>query len=289
VYDEMIERAAEKGKNNLLGQLDMFSVLGDTQAAPRVEYPDIPEFGVREKLLMEKEATGMYFSGQMLDEYSKHVALLKPDSIADFVGEDCDPVDKQRVSVAGIVTAVTTKNTRNGERMAFFTVEDRMAEIECIAFARMYADASHLLHNDSGVFVSGSLSLREDEPPKLLVNRIEALVEDARFRPEEHQAQPVQEKRDERRTQNTATKRQAMPEKREDSAPKRLFLRVPSEKSREFYKTLNLVELFEGDFPAFFYFADEKQYDTGGHGIALSDYVLRQLRELLGEENVILK
>ncbi len=282
VYETMIERVAEKGRNNLDGQLDMFSMMGAETAAPACEYPEIPEFGVREKLLMEKEATGMYFSGQMLDEYSKHVALLKPDSIAALVGDDCEPVDKSLATLAGIVTSVTLKNTKNGDRMAFFTLEDRMAEIECIAFARQYKENAHLIHSDSALFVSGTVSVREDEPPKLLVNRIEALVEDRRFRPEEHTAPQKNE---------SSHQKQTVSEKpqRVEATPKRLFLRVPSQKSIEYCKALNLVEIFDGSFPGYFYFADEKRYETEAHGIAVSDYVVNELKNLLGADNVILK
>ncbi len=284
VYESMLERAAEKGKNNLDGQLDMFSSMGAAPEAPRCEYPDIPELGVREKLLMEKEATGMYFSGQMLDEYQKHLALLGPESIADYVSEDADPADKARVSFAGIVTSVTAKNTRGGERMAFFTIEDRMAEIECIAFARQYAEHAHLIRNDSALYVSGSLSLREDEPPKLLVNRLEALVEDGRFRPEEHAAAAEPKPQD---SAQSGAPRAERPAAREN--PRRLFLRVPSVESRDYQKAKNLTELFDGSFPAYFYFADEKRYGSEAQGVYLSDYLITELRALLGDENVILQ
>ncbi len=295
VYETMIDQAAEKGRNNLEGQLDMFSMLagGTEELTPRCEYPDIPEFGVREKLMMEKEATGMYFSGQMLDEYANHVQYINPDLIADFVSDDSDPVDKARVCMVGIVTSVTLKNTRNGDRMAFFTIEDRMAEIECVAFARQYAEAAHLIHADSALCVTGTISLREDEAPKVLVNRLEPLIENQRFEaPTERKAETV--------TLTTAPKKTSVDRAQQPlqstTAPKvgqgthtRLFLRVPDEKGSTFFKALNLVELFEGDFPVYFYFADEKRYDVTPHGIALGDYVFGVLCALLGNENVILK
>ncbi|MBQ2734199.1 MAG: DNA polymerase III subunit alpha, partial [Clostridia bacterium] len=285
VYESMIERAAEKGRNNLDGQLDMFSAIGAAEQAPKCEYPNIPELGVREKLLMEKEATGMYFSGQMLDEYAKHLALLQPESIADYVGEEADPAEKARVSVAGIVTAVTTKNTKNGDRMAFFTIEDRMAEIECIAFARQYAENAHLIRLDSALLVSGTISLREEEPPKILVNRLEPLVENSRFRPEnvkKNETEKASPKNFEGEVKGTAPAVTL-------SSARRLFLRVPDDKNVRYLKALNLAELFDGAFPVYFFFADEKRYDVVPHGVAMSDYVLRAFRELLGDENVILK
>lgn len=311
VYESMIDRVAEKGKNNLDGQLDMFSMLGAaSDQAPHCEYPDIPELGIREKLLMEKEATGMYFSGQMLDEYACHVKALSPAPISDFVGDEQDPADKSRASVAGIVTSVTVKNTRNGDRMAFFTLEDRMAEIECVAFARQFTEYSHLLHRDSALFVSGTISVREDEPPKILVNSIVPLVDDAHYRPDNVEAPKQTGSVGERSTYTTDESAQTQdapraPEsvsrQREQTrqggvlsntaaqSPRRLFLRVPDAHGTLYLKTLNLVELFEGTFPVFFYYADEKRYEPEARGLAISDYVLTRLKSLLGEENVILK
>ena len=213
--------------------------------------------------------------------------LLSPDSIADYVGDESDPADKARVNVVGIVTSVTLKNTRNGERMAFFTVEDRMAEIECVAFARQYAENAHLIHTDSGLYISGTISLREDEPPKILVNRIEALVENTRFRPEKH-AQNKEPTREAPQTDTPQARTETMVAPKA-TAPRRLFLRVPDAKGDAYLKALNLAELFEGDFPVFFYYANEKRYETAPLGVAVSDYVLQELRALLGEENVILK
>lgn len=281
VYEKMIDRAAEKGKNNLEGQLDMFSSAGFSDASPKVDYPDIPELGVREKLLMERDATGMYFSGQMLDEYGKHVEIIKPQSLSDFIGEDLILQEKQRVSVVGIITSLTTKNTKNGEKMAFFSIEDRFAEIECIAFARVFADNSYLIRTDSAVWVSGTLSLRDDEAPKILVNRMEPLIDNAHF------TETVSEK-----MKSDVEKQKPAPEAtvKKAAQPKRLFLRVPDMKSHPLYqKAKNLTELFDGDFPVFFYDAASATYAKEPVGISLSDYVLREFRTLLGEENVILK
>ena len=277
-YESMIERTVEKSRNNLDGQLDIFSMMSAVaDVAPKIQYPDIPELGIREKLLMEKEATGMYFSGQLLDEYQKHLGQIKPDAISDYVGDECDPAEKARVEFAGIVTSVTLKNTRGGDRMAFFTIEDRAAEIECLAFAKQYAEYSYLIRADSAVHVSGSISLREDEPPKLLVNRIEPLIDDAHYveKPKAEE-RPIEQSK-------------APTEPNAPKNPQRLFLRVPSAKDALYFKALNLVELFEGDFPTFFYFADERRYDTVPHGISRSDYVIGEICGLLGTDNVILK
>ena len=296
-YERLIDMLTEKNRNNIIGQLDMFSIITSDNNSHANDlsftYPDIPEYSLKELLALEKDSSGMYFSGQMLDEYAEHVQYLAPDSIADYVSDDSDPADKARASFAGIVTSVTLKNTRSGDRMAFFTIEDRMAEMECVAFAKQYAESAHLIHTDSAVYVSGTISLREDEPPKLLVNRMEPLIENQRFeRPQES------EKKTMKTPVEPAPARAENPQRSPQAHQKpkvaqgthtRLFLRVPDATGSVFCKALNLVELFDGDFPAYFYFADEKRYDVTPHGISMSDYVLEQLCRLLGEDNVILK
>ncbi|MBR2722570.1 MAG: DNA polymerase III subunit alpha [Clostridia bacterium] len=285
MYEIMIDRAIEKGKNKLDGQLDMFSTVGFERPLADVQYPSVAELSVREKLLMEKDATGMYFTGQMLDEYSEHVASLHPQQISDLVSEDADVSEKMRVEVVGMITGVTFKNTKNGERMAFFTIEDRMAEIECILFARQCASLSHLVRVDSGVRVIGALSLRDEEPPKILVQSMDALIENGRF------VATAPQKEAEREGGRATAAPSLSPASA--SAPiaqaRRLFLRVPDKRGMLYRKAENLLRLFDGEFPVFFFDASNREYDKTPVGVALSPYVLEELISLLGEENVILK
>jgi len=286
----MIERALQKGKDNLEGQLDMFSMPGQVSTeAPAVKYPDIPELSVREKLMLEKEAAGMYFSGSLLDEYSRHVETLTFSPISDMVGEDADPMDRAAMRTVGIITSVMVKGTKNGKRMAFFTLEDRTAEVECIVFPNIFEEFSPLLVRDSAILVQGTISLREEEDAKLLVQTVEELVENNRFDPS-----LVKETKNKQRTMAYVQK---MPEKEQKTTvsiptikdAKRLFLRVPDDRSELFAKTRNLLEILEGDFPAFFFYANEKRYETTPLGVSLTPYLLEQLYALLGRENVILK
>lgn len=281
VYERLIDQAAEKGRNNLEGQLNMFAMpeMGAAETTSYVSYPDIPELTAREKLMMEREATGMFFSGQLLDSYSKHLATITVQSVASFTDEEADPADRAPVTVAGMITSVTVKNTKNGERMAFFNLEDQTGEVECVVFAKKFEQVSHVIRADLAVCVSGNISVREDERPKILLNKIEELVENQFFRESEIKKDPPA---------SEPIKRDAAPAAVPQS-PKKLFLRLPDRQDVLWKKALNLVEIFEGDFPVAFYDASEKQYDFQIPSVNLSHYVLEELRCLLGDENVILK
>ena len=69
----------------------------------------------------------------------------------------------------------------------------------------------------------------------------------------------------------------------------KLYLRVPSLIGDEFARAKNLVEIFEGATEVIFFDSSNKQYHPSGLGFDATDYTLKQLRDLLGNENVVLK
>ncbi len=189
VYEAMIDTMAAKTRANLAGQMDMFS-MGDSEAAPTFTYPTIPPYTLREKLMLEKEVSGMFFSGQLLDDYTRCVEALKPHAISalmpaedDLAADDAGVAlpDKAKVTVAGIITSVTHKTTKREERMAFFHVEDAGGTIECLAFPKIFERDRDIIGADNAVFVEGNLSVREDEAPKLLVSTMGLLVDNDHF------------------------------------------------------------------------------------------------------------
>ena len=55
--------------------------------------------------------------------------------------------------------------------MAFITLEDKYGEIECIFFANQLQKHLIVINEDNAIYVEGNISLREDEAPKLIVNK----------------------------------------------------------------------------------------------------------------------
>ena len=72
--------------------MDLFSnPVGGSGAAIQYKYPDVPEYPMRELLLLEKESSGMYFSGHLIDGFSRHLEAIHPDKISEILG------DKERI------------------------------------------------------------------------------------------------------------------------------------------------------------------------------------------------
>ena len=149
-YEAILDAEHERARNNISGQMDLFADNTAVGVEATYNFPDIPEFSLRELLLLEKESSGMYFSGHMIDSYSKHITAINPDKISEILEESLEENtasvkynDKAQVKITGIITSKRTKVTKTGDTMAFLTVEDRYAEIEVIVFAdsdQFYSD-----------------------------------------------------------------------------------------------------------------------------------------------------
>ena len=66
--------------------------------------------------------------------------------------------------------------------MAFFTLEDKTGEIECIVFPKKYNELYHHVHVDAAIAIDGTISLKDEEAPKILVNNILALQENKAYK-----------------------------------------------------------------------------------------------------------
>ena len=181
------------------------------------------------------------------------------------------------INIVGVVSNITVKTTRSGEKMAFFTLSDRYGEIECIVFSKTYSRYSHTIEQEAALAVGGYVQSREDEDIKFIVNSIEALKKNGEYRSDasgKKSDSPQSNERSFGASQKRATK---------------IYLRVESLECESFMKAKNLVEIFEGDVSVIFYDNRTKQYHASGLSFDATDYTIGQLSELLGEENVVLK
>ncbi len=188
-YESIIDSEHDKSRNNIAGQMDLFSQPGGgITSSVKYKYPDIPEYPIRELLLLEKESSGMYFSGHLIDGYSRHLEAVSPDSISKIIEELTDDgeggagySDKSLVKIAGIITSKRTKITKSGDVMAYLTLEDRFAEIGIVVFAKSYKKFSEMLEEDSAVIIQGNIATEEGEAPRVLLSSATPLISDSEY------------------------------------------------------------------------------------------------------------
>ncbi len=334
-YETVIDKYTDRMRTAVTGQLDLFAAFSEESAAAAdktpiratdgYRYPDIPEFSNREKLLLERDATGQCFSGHLLDDYQKHLEQLSPTEISDILAafdtteaEDGTVTDnasagssmffdKQQIAIAGVVSKRVFKVTKKGANMAFVKLEDRYAEMEVIIFPKVLEDAAAYLAYDTAIFVVGELSVREEEAPKLLAKTVIPLRENDAVG-EDSSPIPVPDTASVQAPQPLSPRQSAI---HPTSAPKpasdtpipanarTLYLRVPSvegengEADTVYLHARNLAEIFRADnmgIDVVFYDSKTKQYHKNTVSpILLTPYVLYQFEELLGGENVTVR
>ena len=266
VYDTMMDSVSSSRKKNLDGQMGLFGMLED-DAAAEIPIPKLPELSKADRMLMEKETTGIYLSGHPMDDYRGILRNTHVVSIGSLMEEDNPYTDDQIISVAGIVQSVKMKTTRNNSMMAYVTVEDDTASIEMLAFSNVVNQYGGYLRENSPVVVTGRLSIRDEKEPQIVINRARPISDFAKEGPV------------------------VRPEAKEEPKPQALsgtlYLRLPSEEGTLFPKIRAILNMFPGDSQVVVYFADTKQ--RRGTGCQLHPSMLQELKNVLGETNVVLK
>ena len=138
-----------------MGQSDLFGALLTREDAP-APYIPAPMWSVEQRLEGEKETLGLYLTGHPIEPYAKEFAQFTTARIVDI-----KPDRDQKVIVAGLVVAIRTRNGRNGDRMAFVTLDDRSGRLELAVFSEPFACYRDLLIKDRVVIVEGTVSVDE--------------------------------------------------------------------------------------------------------------------------------
>ena len=258
VYEQVLDSIARDRKQNLEGQFDLFGGQGDRGRIPDMILPDIPEYAPGELMKMEKEVTGLYLSGHPMDEYRAQVKRYHAVPISAVLsagGEEGDGRygDGVRLNVAGVVSAVRTKTTKNNSLMAYVTLEDATGSMELLAFSRTLTDSGPYLKAGVPVVVSGRVSVRDEKEPQLMVDRVIPLGEASR---------------------------------RGQGAERVLWIRL-RDGGEPFTWLKKLLNMFPGESTAVVYLEDSrKKLRTQ---CLIHEALLSELNEVLGPANVVLK
>ncbi|MGD8432767.1 MAG: DNA polymerase III subunit alpha, partial [Syntrophobacterales bacterium] len=170
--EEAMEMAQTIQKDRLSGQISMFGTFAGQQRNSEPPLPNIPEWNHRQKLAMEKEALGFYFSGHPLDVYEKEMQAF---TIAD-IASIADKSDGIQIILCGLNADLKEITTKKGDRMAFLTLEDRKGTVEVVIFSDIYQSSRHLLEVDDPLLIMGTVQ-QEEKGAKIIAQRILTLLE----------------------------------------------------------------------------------------------------------------
>ena len=137
---ELLRRLSSAGKN--VSNLSQGTLFGEKK-----------DMDAQELLRMEKEVIGFYISGHPLDRYEK------------FLAGRYTPIEDLEsggyYTLAGVVSGLFVKKTKNGRYMATFNLIDRTGIIEAVLFPDIYEAEREKLKEDAVLIVRGSV---EEDP-----------------------------------------------------------------------------------------------------------------------------
>ncbi len=293
VLDQVLEGINTEGRRNVIGQLDLFSLEEDEPAAG-LTVPDAEEFSPMELMTMEKETTGLYLSGHPMDSYrdaAGKVGAVSIGAIHADLESDREPHsfrDGQRVVLAGVVSAVRTRATKNNSLMSYVTLEDDTGVMELVAFQRVLDESGSFLKENAAICCAGRITLRDEKEPQLTLDAVQPLREkmDGETLRAALDALGGNRSYGGRRPADDHRPGDELPPAGEEK-PRTLYVKLPSREDPAFKRIELILTMFPGSEPMVVYFADTKR--RVGARCVIHPALTEELREMLGAENVVIK
>lgn len=140
--EKAIRYGAKFQENQNSAQISLFGDASEAQI-PEPVVPPCEAWGAMEHLRREKDVVGIYLSGHPLDDFRKEITAFCNSSVSAF-GRIEEHVNRE-LSVAGIITEVQHRVSKNGKAWAFFTLEDYTDSHEFRIFGEEYLKFRHFL------------------------------------------------------------------------------------------------------------------------------------------------
>ena len=259
-YERILDTINNQGRNSMANQVTMFDLVQPEETV-KYQYTVLKELDERELLAQEKEMIGIYISGHPLEKIKDAIQRqtnINSIQIKDLNGENTGKFkDGQNVKYAGTITSVKKKYTKRNTIMAFVTVEDLYGSAEIVVFDSVFARCDNILVEENIILVEGRLSIKEDEDARIIVQNIKEFSE-------------------ENNTENHIRKNTLL-----------IDITELNEKQKE--KLKGAIRFFSGDRVNMKISVLDKTKEKPCGAIYLTEAILEQFKEIVGEKNVMLK
>lgn len=267
----VIDSISQAARDNIAGQYDLFGDFeAQSEASPQtIPIPDVEEFSARDKMMMEKEVTGLYLTGHPMDEYRDAVRKVGAVPIGAILGDfaaDDGPqrfADNQYVTVAGVISTMRTRTTRNNSLMSYVQLEDDTGTIEMIAFQKVIDTCGSLLRENNAVIVRGRISVRDEKEPQLMADTLYN-IGDVVYMPRERSAPREEIRKDQK-----------------------LWVKLPARDDPRLHRIELLLTMFPGE-QQMVIFCEREQKRLAARCV-IHRALVQELRDMLGDGNVVVK
>jgi len=163
VHEQAVDSVIGVKRKEAEGQFDLFADFGgaDDDMSFHIDIPDLPDWDKKQRLQFEREMLGLYVSDHPLSGL-EHVLEQSSDiSIATLMADEVRS-DGSTVVIAGLVTSLQRKMSKQGNPWAAVTIEDLEGSVEVMFFGETYLAYSGMLAEDQVVVVKGRVRRRDD-------------------------------------------------------------------------------------------------------------------------------
>jgi len=165
IYLEAIDSVLEEKRAQAIGQFDLFGGANEISvngiASLALEVSD-QEWEKALLLAYEREMLGLYVSDHPLLGVEHVLRSATDTTISQILDEGV--VHEQIITIAGLITAVQRKVSRQGQSWAIVTVEDLEGAIDVRFFSSTYQTHALDLIEDRIVIIRGKIDKREETP-----------------------------------------------------------------------------------------------------------------------------
>jgi DNA polymerase-3 subunit alpha len=178
-FERAVEYVQSIKDEKKFGQGSLFGESGEKEY-PDFEFEDFPETAREEKLKVEKELIGFYFSGNPMDEYRDIWKYSKELDLHFLNLGKLDNAAPGTYTVIGALKSLRTHIDKKGKEMAFGSLEDSNGEIDLVFFAKAWEECKPLAVPEKILAISGAFEpVRNNNARKtgLLVSGIHDLNE----------------------------------------------------------------------------------------------------------------
>jgi len=155
--EKAVEYAQKKKEDKELGQTNLFDD-SDSEIFPEFRFEEIPPVSRTERLNIEKQLIGFYFSGHPMDEYK--------DIWEKTVRVNLGQTENLRLGncvLVGIIKNIKPVITSKGSRIAFADIADYNGEINVTFFAGPWERCQHAVKEDNVVILKGKIDYQRDK------------------------------------------------------------------------------------------------------------------------------
>ncbi len=285
-YESLLDSISMDRKKNIQGQISLFDAFSSTEETQDFQEVSVikklKEFEERERLNLEKEVLGMYVSGHPLAEFKEE--LQRNTSIdngkLNSLREDEESyvsLDEREVIMGGMIVNKTIKTTKRNDIMAFLELEDLYGTIEIIVFPQLLQRYNNILNEDNIIYVKGTLSIKEDESPKLIAREFKDINDKSEFEDSIYKSKNTYNKQNNRNSNN--------------NSKLGLYLKIDSFSNKSLIDNIvDVLKLYPGNENIFLYAEDSKQmYKYNGLLVKTSEEVIKKLEKILSKEDIKIK